>query len=320
MYRKETTMDVSAKQVKELREISGAGMMDCKKALVECQGNMDEAMEYLRKHGQAKADKKAGRVTAEGLCCVLQKGETTAAVVEVNSETDFVARNEEFQAFVKQVAEQALNTTTSDLETFLGEGFLAEPGKTVREALTEKIATIGENLSIRRFAKVEAAAGLVATYLHGGGKIGVIIEAKSNVVNEQIKEALVNLAMQIAAMSPLHVSMEEIPEDYKAKEKEIILAQAMIENEQSEKPKPPEIIEKMLAGRLVKQFKEICLLEQVYVKAEDGKQTVAGYLANVAKANNADLSIVRFVRFKTGEGLAKKEEDFAAEVAKQVNG
>ena len=313
-------MEITAGMVKELREISGAGMMDCKKALGECNGNMDEAMEYLRKHGQAKAEKKAGRIAAEGLCRVAKKSDTIAAVVEVNSETDFVAKNEEFQAFVMQVAEQAADTDAADIETFLAEAWKENSSKTIKEALVEKIAKIGENLNIRRFEKVIATDGIVATYVHGGGKIGVIIEARTDVVNDNIKEALTNLAMQIAAMTPLHVSTDEISEEYKAKEKEILLAQAMLENEQLDpsKQKPQEIIEKMMIGRLNKQLKEICLLEQVYVRADDGKQTVGQYVAAVAKENNANLSIKRFVRFETGEGLEKKSEDFAAEVASQL--
>ena len=313
-------MEITAGMVKELREISGAGMMDCKKALSECNGNIDEAMEYLRKHGQAKAEKKASRIAAEGLCRVAMKSDTVAAVVEVNSETDFVAKNDEFQDFVMAVAEQAAETDAADIETFLGEAWKADSSKTIKDVLVEKIAKIGENLNIRRFEKVVATDGVVATYVHGGGKIGVIIEAKTDVVNDNIKEALTNLAMQIAAMSPLHVSTDEISEEYKAKEKEILLAQALLENEQLEasKQKPQEIIEKMMIGRLNKQLKEICLLEQVYVRAEDGKQTVAQYVAAVAKENSANLSIKRFVRFETGEGLEKREEDFAAEVASQL--
>jgi len=313
-------MEITAGMVKELREISGAGMMDCKKALSECNGNIDEAMEYLRKHGQAKAEKKASRIAAEGLCRVAMKSDTVAAVVEVNSETDFVAKNDEFQDFVKSVAEQAAETDAADIETFLGEAWKADSSKTIKDVLVEKVAKIGENLNIRRFEKVVATDGVVATYVHGGGKIGVIIEAKTDVVNDNIKEALTNLAMQIAAMSPLHVSTDEISEEYKAKEKEILLAQAMLENEQLEasKQKPQEIIEKMMIGRLNKQLKEICLLEQVYVRAEDGKQTVAQYVAAVAKDNSANLTIKRFVRFETGEGLEKREEDFAAEVASQL--
>ena len=313
-------MEITAGMVKELREISGAGMMDCKKALGECNGNIEEAMEYLRKHGQAKAEKKASRIAAEGLCRVARLSDTVAAVVEVNSETDFVAKNEEFQTFVMNVAEQAAETNATDTEAFLAEAWKLDNSKTIKDALIEKVAKIGENLNIRRFEKVVAADGMVATYVHGGGKIGVIIEAKTDVMNDNIKEALTNLAMQIAAMTPLHVSTDEISEEFKEKEKEILLSQAMLENAQLEesKQKSQEIIEKMMIGRLAKQLKEICLLEQVYVKAEDGKQTVSQYIAAVAKENSANLSIKRFVRFETGEGLEKREEDFAAEVAKQM--
>ncbi|MCL2253399.1 MAG: translation elongation factor Ts, partial [Lachnospiraceae bacterium] len=225
-------MEITAGMVKELRELSGAGMMDCKKALNECNGNIEESIEYLRKNGQAKAEKKASRIAAEGLCRVVKKSDTLAAVVEVNSETDFVAKNEEFQAFVMNVADQAAETNAPDIETFLNEDWKAEPGKTVNEALIEKIAKIGEKLSIRRFEKVIAADGMVSTYVHGGGKIGVIVLAKTDVVNDAIGEALTNLAMQIAAMYPLHVSQDEISDEYKAKEKEILLAQALLENSQ----------------------------------------------------------------------------------------
>ncbi|MCL2050716.1 MAG: translation elongation factor Ts [Lachnospiraceae bacterium] len=313
-------MEITAGLVKELRELSGAGMMDCKKALSECNGNIEEAMEYLRKNGQAKAEKKASRIAAEGICRIATKSDTVAAVVEVNSETDFVAKNEEFQDFVMNVALVATETNVTNIDTFLTEAWPEDTSKTIKEVLIEKIARIGENLSIRRFEKVVAADGMVASYVHGGGKIGVIIEAKTDVINENIKEALTNLAMQVAAMSPLHVSTDEISEEYKAKEKEILLAQALLENSQlpEQKQKSQEIIEKMMIGRLAKQLKEICLLEQVYVRAEDGKQTVGQYVLATAKANGANLSIKRFVRFETGEGLEKKSEDFAAEVAKQM--
>ncbi|MCL2719079.1 MAG: translation elongation factor Ts [Lachnospiraceae bacterium] len=313
-------MEITAGMVKELRELSGAGMMDCKKALGECNGNIEEAMEYLRKNGQAKAEKKASRIAAEGLCRVARKSDTVAAVVEVNSETDFVAKNEEFQEFVMNVAEQATETNATDIDTFLAEAWKVDNSKTIKDALVEKVARIGENLNIRRFEKVVATDGMVATYVHGGGKIGVIIEAKTDVINDSIKDALTNLAMQIAAMSPLHVSTDEISEEYKEKEKEILLAQALLENSQlpAEKQKSQEIIEKMMVGRLAKQLKEICLLEQVYVRADDGKQTVGQYVAATAKENNANLTVKRFIRFETGEGLEKREEDFAAEVAKQM--
>ena len=313
-------MNITAAMVKDLRELSGAGMMDCKTALNECDGNMDEAMEYLRMKGQAKAEKRAGRIAAEGLTLVAQSSDTCAAVVEVNSETDFVAKNDDFRNFVADVAKRAAATQATDVEAFLADTWTAGETATVKDVLVEKIATIGENINIRRFEKIEAKAGVVAAYVHGGGKIGVILEAGCDTASAPIREALNNIAMQIAAMRPLHVSTDEISEEYKATESKILLAQAMEENAAlpEEKQKKPEIIEKMLIGRLNKQLKEICLLEQVYVKAEDGKQSVGQYVAAVEKETGIRLSIVRFVRYETGEGLEKKSEDFAAEVAKQI--
>lgn len=311
----EYIMAVTAGMVKDLREMTGAGMMDCKKALTETDGNMDAAVEYLRKNGQAKAEKKAGRIAAEGLCKVLVN-DKTAVVVEVNSETDFVAKNDEFQKFVSAVAEQAMTTKTTDVEEFLAEKWALETEKTVKEALLEKVAVIGEHLSIRRFEKVVATNGCVVSYTHAGGRIAVIVEATTDVVNADIEAALSNVAMQIAALAPKYVSTDEISEEYKSHEKEILLAQ--VKNDPKNAGKPDAIVEKMIEGRLNKELKEVCLLEQAYVKAEDGKQTVAGYIAEVAKANGANLSIAKFVRFETGEGIEKKEEDFAAEVAKQL--
>ena len=308
-------MAITAAMVKELREMTGAGMMDCKKALNETNGNMDEAVEFLRKNGQAKAEKKAGRIAAEGLCKVLVEG-NTAAVVEVNSETDFVAKNEEFQKFVASVAKQALATSASDIDAFLAEQWNEDTSKTVKEALVEKIAVIGENLTIRRFEKVTAENGCVVSYTHGGGRIGVIVEADTDVVNDNIKEALVNLAMQVAALSPKYVSPDEISEEYRAHEKEIIAEQ--IKNDPKMAGKPEKVIEGAVNGRLNKELKEICLVEQVYVKAEDGKQTVKQYIDKVAKDNSAKLSVKRFVRFETGEGIEKKQENFAEEVAAQM--
>ena len=308
--------EVTASMVKELREVTGAGMMDCKKALSETNGNMEEAIEVLRKNGQAKAVKKEGRIAAEGLCRIAMKGDNTAAVVEVNSETDFVAKNETFQQFVEAVAKQAVDSSAADLDAFLAEPWNEDSSKTVQEALVDKIAVIGEKLSIRRFERVEASEGCVATYVHGGGRIGVIIEAKTNVVNDAVKEALTNLAMQVAALSPKYVATADVPEDYKAHEREIIAAQ--IEQDPKMAGKPEKVIEGAINGRLNKELKEVCLLEQVYVKAEDGKQTVAQYIAQVGKENGAELSISRFIRFETGEGLEKKQEDFAAEVAAQM--
>ena len=308
--------NITAAMVKELREMTGAGMMDCKKALGETDGDMEAAVEFLRKNGQAKAEKKAGRIAAEGLCCVTVKDDKTAAVVEVNSETDFVAKNEEFQSFVKAVADQAVNSDAADMDAFLAETWNADASMTVKEALVAKVAKIGENLNIRRFEKVVADNGCVVSYVHGGGRIGVIVEAQTDVVNNAIKEALTNIAMQVAALSPKYVSTADVSEEYKAHEKEILMAQ--IANDPKMAGKPEKVIEGAVVGRLNKELKEVCLLEQVYVKAEDGKQTVAQYVAQVAKETGANLSIKKFVRFETGEGLEKKVDDFAAEVAAQA--
>ena len=311
---------ITAAMVKELRESTGAGMMECKKALAASDGDMDAAVEFLRKNGQARAEKKASRIAAEGLTAVAVKDEKTAAVVEVNSETDFVAKNEKFQAFVNAVATQAVNSDSQDLDSFMNEAWNEDSSKSVKEALVEITAVISEKIDIRRFEKLTASEGIVVPYVHGGGRISVLVEAKTDVVNDDIKEALHNVAMQVAALAPKYVDMNDVPEEYKEHEKEILLAQATKENEElpEEKRKPQQILEKMLVGRLNKQLKEICLNEQVYVKAEDGKQTVAQYIAQVAKANSADLSIKSFVRFETGEGIEKKQDNFAEEVMAQA--
>ena len=313
-------MAITAAMVKELRESTGAGMMECKKALTETNGDMDAAVEYLRKNGIMKAEKKASRIAAEGLTRIAVKDDTTAAVVEVNSETDFVAQNEKFQSFVEAVAKQAVESDSKDLESFMAEKWIEDGSKTVNDALVEITAVISEKLSIRRFEKVVATNGIVVPYVHGGGRIAVLVEAETDVVNDDIKDAFKNVAMQVAALSPKYVSTEDVSQEYRDHEKEILLAQAMKENEElpEGKRKPQEIIEKMLIGRLNKELKEICLNEQVYVKAEDGKQTVGQYIAQVAKSNNANLKIKRFVRFETGEGIEKKNENFAEEVAKQA--
>ncbi len=308
--------DITASMVKELREMTGAGMMDCKKALNETNGNMEEAVEYLRKNGQAKAEKKASRIAAEGLCTVVMQGDTTAAVVEVNSETDFVAKNADFQAYVKAVADQAVASDAADMDAFMAEAWNLDTSKTVKEALVEKIAVIGENLNIRRFEKVVATNGCVVSYVHGGGRIGVIVEADTDVVNDAVKEAMSNIAMQVAALSPKYVSTADVSEEYKAHEMEILKAQIAADPKMAGKPE--KVIEGAVVGRLNKELKEVCLLEQVYVKAEDGKQTVAQYVAQVAKENSANFAIKKFVRFETGEGIEKKEENFAEEVAKQM--
>jgi len=313
-------MAITAAMVKELRESTGAGMMECKKALTETNGDMDAAVEYLRKNGIMKAEKKASRIAAEGLTRIAVKDDKTAAVVEVNSETDFVAQNEKFQAFVEAVAKQAVESDAADMDAFMAEKWNQDTSKTVNDALVEITAVISEKISIRRFEKVTAENGIVVPYVHGGGRIAVLVEAQTDVVNDDIKDAVKNIAMQVAALSPKYVATEDVSQEYRDHEKEILLAQAMKENEElpEGKRKPQEIIEKMLIGRLNKELKEICLNEQVYVKAEDGKQTVGQYVAQVAKANGANIKISRFVRFETGEGIEKKNENFAEEVAKQA--
>jgi elongation factor Ts len=315
-------MAITAAQVKQLREITGSGMMDCKKALTATNGDMDAAVEFLRKNGQAKAEKKASRIAAEGICLIATEGNQKAAVVEVNSETDFVAQNEKFRTYVAKVAAQALNSDAADMDAFMAEAWIEDPTKTVKDSLVEMIAVISEKLSIRGFEKVVAENGMLASYVHGGGRIGVIVDAETAVVNDDVAAALQNVAMQIAAMSPKYVCQEEIPQDYRDHEKEILLAQALKENEElpENKRKPQNIIEKMLIGRLNKQFKEICLNDQIYVRAEDGKQTVAQYLAQVGKKNGTTVKVKKFVRFETGEGIEKRVDNFAEEVMAQVKG
>ncbi len=302
--------DITAAMVKELRELTGAGMMDCKKALGETDGDMDAAIEFLRKSGAAKAEKKASRIAAEGICRVAMEDNRKAVVVEVNSETDFVAKNEVFQEFVQSVADTALVTGLAggsngeDVETLLDKDGL-------RDVVVDRTAKIGEKLSVRRFIRVEGDC--VVSYLHGGGRIGVLVAAKCANVTPEVKEALQNIAMQVAALSPKFISQKDVDQDFLEKEKEIIRAQ--IENDPKEAAKPDKVKDGMVMGRINKEMKEFCLLDQVYVRAEDGKQPVAKYLESVDK----DLVIEKFVRFEVGEGMEKKNEDFAAEVAAQMN-
>mgnify|MGYP005931879963 FL=1 len=304
---------VTAAMVKELREMTGAGMMDCKKALSNTDGDMDKAVEYLRENGMAKAAKKAGRIAAEGIVKVVTEG-SKAAIVEVNSETDFVAKNADFNAYVEEVAQQALNTKASDIDGFLAESWNKDSSKTVADVLAGQIAVIGENLKIRRFAQIEENNGFIASYIHMGGKIGVLVDVETDVVNPAIEEMAKNVAMQAAALKPMYTNRSEVDPEYIAKETEIITITA-----KNEKPDANDkIIEGMVKGRLNKELKEICLLDQTYVKAEDGKQSVSAYVASVAKENSANITIKGFVRFETGEGLEKKNEDFAAEVAAQL--
>ena len=310
-------MAITAGMVKELREMTGAGMMDCKKALTATEGDMDKAVEFLRENGLAKAVKKAGRIAAEGLCKVLVSEDAKkAVVVEVNAETDFVAKNEKFQTYVAQVAEQALETEAADIEAFLAEPWKFDTSATVKEALAGQIAVIGENMNIRRFQQVEEANGFVASYIHAGGKIGVLDDVETDVVNDEVKEIAKNVAMQIAALKPEYTDRTEVSAEYIEHEKSILLAQ--IQNDPKESQKPEKVIQGMINGRINKELKEICLLDQVYVKAEDGKQSVAQYVESVAKAVGGKITVKSFVRFETGEGLEKKSENFAEEVAKQM--
>ncbi|RKJ00813.1 elongation factor Ts [bacterium D16-54] len=308
-------MAITAAMVKELREMTGAGMMDCKKALAATDGDMDKAVDFLREKGLAGAEKKAGRIAAEGIVVTaLSEDEKKAVVVEVNAETDFVAKNEKFRTYAADVAAQALKTTAADMDAFMAEKWEKDPSLTVKEALSTQISIIGENMNIRRFEQVEVADGFVASYIHAGGKIGVLVVVESNVVNDAVKEMAKNVAMQAAALKPQFTSRDEVSADYIEKEKEILTAAA-----KNEKPDANDkIISGMVMGRINKELKEICLLDQVYVKAEDGKQSVDQYVKAVAKENGADIKVKKFVRFETGEGLAKKEENFAEEVAKQM--
>lgn len=309
-------MAISASMVKELREMTGAGMMDCKKALTNTDGDMDKAVDYLRENGLAKAEKKAGRIAAEGIVKTnISADGKNAAIVEVNSETDFVAKNEKFQEFVDAVASQINASDAADVDAFLEEAWAADTSKTVKEELASMIATIGENMNIRRFEKVSSENGLVVDYIHAGGKIGVLIAAETDNTGAEVVECLKNVAMQVAAMNPKYLSSDDVSEEYKEKEKEVLLAQA--KNDPANANKPDNIIEKMIIGRLNKELKEVCLTEQVYVKAEN-KETVAKYVESVEKAAGCNLKLTKFVRFETGEGLEKKNEDFAAEVAAQL--
>ncbi|MBR3231693.1 MAG: elongation factor Ts [Lachnospiraceae bacterium] len=306
---------ITAKMVKELRDKSGAGMMDCKKALAATDGDMEKAIDFLRENGQMKAMKKADRIAAEGLClAVVSDDAKKAVVVEVNAETDFVAKNEKFQNFVKTIADQVMATDAADVEALAATTL--PDGQTVQELLVSQIATIGENMKIRRFARVEEANGLVVAYTHMGGKIVVLVDVETDVVNDAVCEMAKNIAMQAAAMRPEYTNRSEVSQEYLEKEKEILLVAA-----KNEKPNAPEkVINGIVMGRLNKELSEICLLDQVYVKAEDGKQTVQKYVDQVAKANGAKIAVKKFVRFETGEGLEKKQENFAAEVAAQMKG
>ena len=301
-------MAITAQMVKELRETTGAGMMDCKKALQESEGNMERAIDVLREKGLSNAAKKADRIAAEGLVAIEISADCkTATVVEVNSETDFVAKNEDFKSFVKDAAEMALATQATEIDKLMEETH--KDGISLKEVLNERVVKIGEKLDFRRFAKMETE-GVMTGYIHGGGRIAVLVELLTDSTDEQVLATGKDIAMQIAAMNPKYVSRDDVDKDYIAHETEILTQQALNEG------KPAAIVEKMRKGRLEKQLKEVCLLEQPFVKNPDF--TVKGLVADVAKKVGSDIQVGRVVRFEVGEGIEKKEENFAEEVAKQL--
>ena len=302
---------VTAGMVKELRETTGAGMMDCKKALVATDGDMEKAIDYLRENGLAKAAKKAGRIASEGLVKLAFNADgTQAAAVEVNAETDFVAKNEEFVKFVDDCAKLALAVEDEDMEKFMASK-LGDEG-TVQEVLTAKIAKIGENMNVRRIAKGNTEGCKYIGYIHAGGRIGVVIGLKSDASAEELTVVGKDVAMQAASMRPLYVDEAAVDPEYLAHEKEVLVAQA--QNESPNKPK--EIIEKMITGRLKKQLQEVCLVDQKFVKNSD--MSVKEYVDSVAKELGKPIQVVEMIRYEVGEGLEKKEENFAEEVAKQM--
>ncbi len=290
---------VTASQVKDLREKTGAGMMDCKKVLTETDGDMEKAIELLRERGIAKAAKKSGRVAAEGLVeAYISEDGKVGAIVEVNAETDFVAKNDEFKNFVLSVAKQVVEKNPKDLDDLLSQESIDEAGKTVKDVLTDKIAKIGENMNIRRFARFESA-GLLESYIHGDGKIAVLVNMKGG-----DHEVAKDVCMQIAAARPEYLNETSVPEDRLNKEKEILKAQTMNEG------KPEAIAEKIVQGRIRKFFEEVCLVDQAFVKDPNKK------VSELLKEHNAEVT--EFARFEKGEGIEKKEENFAEEVMKQL--
>lgn len=307
-------MAITAAMVKELREMTGAGMLECKKALTSTDGNIEKAVEYLRENGLAAATKKAGRIASEGLTAVYVTDDNNiASAVEVNSETDFVAKNQEFKDFVNQIAKQATNTNANNIEQFLEDKWELDSNISIKEALTQKIAVIGENMNIRRFTKfTKQNTGTIISYLHGQGRIAVLVELACDKTCDEVVEVGKNVAMQIAALNPKFTDKSEISDDFIQKEKEILKQQALNEG------KPANIVEKMIEGRLQKELKEMCLVEQSYVKDTD--LTVLKYIDSVAKQIGTPITVKRFVRFETGEGLEKKQENFADEVSKAIQG
>ncbi|MDU5107821.1 MULTISPECIES: translation elongation factor Ts [unclassified Clostridium] len=299
---------ITAQSVKELREKTGAGMMDCKKALTASEGDMEKAIEILREKGLAAAAKKAGRIAAEGIVkTYISEDSKSAGIVELNCETDFVAANEEFVNFATRLAEMASVTSAKSVEEFVAEKFDAE--NTVSEALTALIAKLGENMTVRRFDKFNVANGVVESYIHGGGRIGVVVELNCDADNVAVlKEVAKDVCMQVAAANPSFLSREDVDTEALEKEKEIYRVQALNEG------KPENIVEKMVMGRIQKYYKEVCLLDQAWVK--DGDKSISKYLQEKSKEVGSPITINKFVRFERGEGIEKAEDNFAEEVAK----
>jgi len=298
-------VSITAAMVSELRKKTGAGMMDCKKALTETAGNMDEAVDFLRKKGLSAAAKKSGRVASEGAVAATSNG-AVGAIVEVNAETDFVAKNEAFQTFVAGVRDLVLNNDVADVEALKGVDYPGS-GRTVAEELTHQIATIGENMGIRRLARIDAGQGVVTSYIHGNGKIGVLVELQTESTDEKVEVLGKQLAMHVAAAAPQYLDRDSVPADIVEKEKEIMRVKAI------ESGKPENIVEKIILGQINKYFGEVCLLEQAFVIDPD--QKVGKLVAALAKELGADIKLNSYVRFQLGEGIEKKEDDFAAEVA-----
>ena len=299
---------ITAKSVKELRDKTGAGMMDCKKALTETNGDVEKAIEVLREKGLAAAAKKAGRTAAEGIVkTFVSKDGKNASIVEVNCETDFVAANEEFVNFAEKVAELAANTSVNTVEELLKEKL---GDATVQETLTALVAKLGENMTVRRFEKLSVENGAIESYIHGGGRIGVLVEVSTEGDSNVAKEVAKEVCMQVAAANPLFLNRESVDQEALEKEKEIYRVQALNEG------KPENIVEKMVMGRIQKYFKEVCLVDQVWVK--DGDKTITKLLEEKSKEAGAPITITKFVRYERGEGIEVEKVDFAAEVAAQM--
>ena len=301
---------VTSAMVKELRERTSAGMMDCKKALVESDGDMEKAIEWLREKGLSQAAKKASRIAAEGVVAqYISEDGTVGVIVEVNCETDFVAKTDNFVNFCNNVAKHIAKANPADVDTLLTEAFVDDASKTVSDLVSEATVAIGEKISIRRFARYETT-GVVSTYIHMGGKVGVLVEVSTDKQDDEIKVFAHDLALQIAAAKPEAVRREEVDAAKLEKEKEILRAQAINEG------KPEKIVDRMVEGRIEKYYKEVCLLEQPFVK--DGDKSIKGLMAEVAKATGANLDVVRFARFERGEGIEKRQDNFAEEIAAQM--